>query len=170
MLWRGILLSGEIRVDCLALMTIGMFGGEWWSLASSWTPSLLWKSGIMASCCWGLRSGSDPQAYIQNWGKIAKWHHSQGFRIVIRNLDLNNGENLVKDLKKQLVKPAGWGGSGGLGQNPTSVLWQDSEKLHKRTNATKFQMGVNFWLSGNVMMKNCNTKTERRFSPFTFLK
>ena len=39
--------------NCLAIMTIVMFGGKKGRLASRRTPSLPWRTGVAASCCGG---------------------------------------------------------------------------------------------------------------------
>jgi hypothetical protein len=51
--WRIVLWSDETKMNCLAIMTIVMFGGKRGRLTSRRTPSQPWSTGVAASCCGG---------------------------------------------------------------------------------------------------------------------
>ena len=51
--WRNVLWSDETKIELFGHNDLVMFGGKRGRLASWKTPSLLWNTGVAASCCGG---------------------------------------------------------------------------------------------------------------------
>ena len=68
--WRPALGLMELTLNCLAIITIVTFGGKRGKLASLRTPSQLWSTGVIASCC---GSALLQERLVHFTKKIASW-------------------------------------------------------------------------------------------------